>query len=142
LKARLPGGYELDDDPHRIDADAVHDFLATHSYWARGRSRETVERLLREAQRVVGLYHDTRLVGFTRTVSDGVAFAYLADVYVLPEHRGCGLGPELVRFTVEAGPYAGVKWLLHTTDMHRLYRKLGFGEPSEKVMERAARPGT
>jgi hypothetical protein len=26
--------------------------------------------------------------------------------------------------------------MLHTTDMHPLYRKLGFGDPSEKVMER------
>ena len=75
-------------------------------------------------------------VGFARTVSDGVAFAYLADVYVLPEHRGRGLGLELVRFTVETGPFARLKWLLHTADMHALYCKLGFGAPSDRLMER------
>ena len=142
MRRELPGGYELDDDPRRIDVDAVHDFLANHSYWAAARPRETVGRLLREAQRVVGLYHGGRQVGFTRTVSDGVAFAYLADVYVLPEHRGRGLGLELVRFTVETGPYAGVKWLLHTTDMHSLYERVGFGPPSDRLMERVAPPGT
>ena len=142
MKRELRGGYEFDDDPARIDVDAVHDFLANNSYWAKGRPRDTVERHVREAQRLCGLYHGGRLVGYTRTVSDGVAFAYLADVYVLPEHRGRGLGLELVRFTVEDGPYAAIKWLLHTTDMHPLYRKLGFGEPSALVMERAARPGT
>ena len=137
MKLALPDGYELDDDRTRIDLDALHDFLANHAYWAQGRARETVERHLREAQRVVGLYHEDRLAGYTRTVTDGVAFAYLADVYVLPEHRGRGLGLELVRFTIDGGPYAGVKWLLHTKDAHELYRKLGFGEPSVKVMERA-----
>ena len=58
----LGDGYELDDDPARIDLDAVHAYL-TRSYWAEGRSRETVERLVRSAQRVVGLYADGRQVG-------------------------------------------------------------------------------
>jgi len=132
----LPTGFELDDDPARIDADAVHDFLSNHAYWATGRARETVERLVREADRVVGVYRGDRQVGFARAVTDGVAFAYLADVYVLPDFRGHGLGIELVREMIEHGPYAGVKWLLHTTDAHDLYRRFGFAAPSEKVLER------
>lgn len=136
MRRALPGGFELDDDRARIDVDEVHRFLSTESYWAEGRSRETVERLVHEAQRVVGLYHGDRQIGFTRTASDGVAFAYLADVYVLPEFRGRGLGVEIVRETVENGPYAGRKWLLHTTDAHGLYEKLGFRRLDDKVMER------
>jgi GNAT superfamily N-acetyltransferase len=131
----LPGGYELDDDAGRIDVDAVHAFL-TSSYWAEGRSRETVGRLVREAQRVVGLYHDRRQVGFCRAVSDDASVTYLADVYVLPEHRGRGLGVELVREMIENGPYAARRWLLHTRDAHELYRRFGFGAPSERLMER------
>ena len=142
MKRRLPGGLELDDDPARVDVDQVHRFLATESYWATGRSRETVERLVREASRVVGIYDAERQVGFSRTVSDGAVFAYLADVYVLPAYRGRGLGVALVRETVEGGPYADLKWLLHTDDAHALYEKLGFGEPSDRLMERAARPAT
>jgi predicted N-acetyltransferase YhbS len=133
---RLEGGYELDDDPARVDVDAVHGYLANHSYWAEGRSRETVERLVREATRVVGVYLDGVQVGFARAFSDGVALAYLADVYVLSEHRGRGLGVELVREIVEHGPLAGVKWILHTRDAHDLYRRFGFAEPSERVLER------
>jgi predicted N-acetyltransferase YhbS len=136
---QLEGGYELDDDPARVDVDAVHDYLANHSYWAEGRPRETVERLVREATRVVGLYTEGRQVGFARAFSDGVALAYLADVYVLPEHRGRGLGVELVREMVENGQLAGVKWILHTRDAHDLYRRFDFCEPSERVLER--RPG-
>lgn len=138
----LPGGLELDDDRSRIDVDQVHRFLANESYWAKGRPRETVERLVREASRVVGLYDGQRQIGFSRTVSDGAVFAYLADVYVLPAYRGRGLGVELVRETVERGPYAELKWLLHTDDAHTLYRKLGFGEPTERLMERSAPPAT
>jgi GNAT superfamily N-acetyltransferase len=135
----LPGGYELDDDPFRVDVDAVHRYLAEESYWAAGRSRETVERLVREAARVVGVYHGDVQVGFARAVSDGVAVAYLADVYVLPEHRGRGLGKELVREIVERGQYANVRWLLHTRDAHDLYSQIGFGPPGERAMERPAR---
>ena len=135
---RLDGGLELDDDLARIDLDEVFRFLSEESYWAAGRPRETVERLIREASRVVGLYDGDRQIGFCRAFTDGVAIAYLADVYVLEAYRGRGLGEELVREMVENGPYVEVKWLLHTTDMHPLYRKFGFEEPSYKVLERAS----
>jgi GNAT superfamily N-acetyltransferase len=136
-KRELPGGFELDDDPERVDYDAVYRFLSTEAYWAQGRSRATIERLIREASRVVGLYDGDRQVGFARTVSDGASFAYLADVYVLPEYRGRGLGVELVKEAVDAGPYADRRWLLHTEDAHALYEKLGFGPGSRKLMERS-----
>jgi ribosomal protein S18 acetylase RimI-like enzyme len=136
MRRELVGGFEVDDDPARIDVSAVYAFLSQEAYWAKGRTRETVERLIREADRVVGVYRENHQIGFARAFTDGVAIAYLADVYVLPEFRGSGLGAELVREMIDRGPYAGVKWLLHTTDAHGLYRKLGFGEPSEKVLER------
>jgi ribosomal protein S18 acetylase RimI-like enzyme len=135
---RLPDGLEFDDDPARVDVDAVHDFLAS-SYWAEGRPRETVERLVRESQRVVGLYEGDRQAGFARAFTDGASFVYLADVYVLPEYRGRGLGVALVREMVEHGPFEGLRWLLHTRDAHDLYRRVGFGEPSDRLMERPRR---
>jgi GNAT superfamily N-acetyltransferase len=141
VKRALPGGYELDDDPRRLDLEAVHHYLSEESYWARGRSRETVDRLAAEAARVLGLYHGESQVGYCRAVSDGVALAYLADVYVLPEHRGHGLGKEMVREMVEGGTLAGVRWILHTRDAHDLYAAIGFGPPTERVMERPAAAG-
>jgi ribosomal protein S18 acetylase RimI-like enzyme len=127
---------ELDDDPARIDIAAVHDYLANESYWAKGRPYEVVERLVRDAQRVVGVYDGDRQVGFARAFTDGVSLVYLADVYLLPEYRGQGLGLQLIREMVERGPYAELRWILHTRDAHGLYRKVGFGEPSERVMEK------
>jgi ribosomal protein S18 acetylase RimI-like enzyme len=133
----LPGGFELDDDPARVDIDAVHRFLSEESYWGRGRSRELVERAIRGSARVVGLYRGDAQVGFARAVSDGAIVAYLADVYVLAEYRGGGLGFELVRELVDGGPHTGLTWLLHTADAQGLYEKLGFGSQSVfPLMER------
>lgn len=136
MKRRLDGGLELDDDKSRIDRTEVHRFLCEASYWAAGRARETQDRLIDSAARVVGLYDGERQIGFCRAATDGVSFVYLADVYVLEEYRGRGLGEALVREMVENGELAHLKWLLHTTDMHPLYRKLGFDAPGVKVMER------
>jgi GNAT superfamily N-acetyltransferase len=137
MKRELGEGYELDDDPARIDIAAVHAFISEESYWAPGRDYETQERLVREASRVVGLYHDGQQVGFCRAAwMFGLPAVYLADVYVLTEHRGLGLGVELVGEMVERGPFADRSWLLHTGDAHDLYRKFGFREPSERLMER------
>ena len=136
MKRDLGDGYELDDDPGRVDRGAVHRYLSQESYWAAGRPREVQDALIDGAARVVGLYHEGRQVGFTRALSDGHAQSYLADVYVLEEHRGRGLGVELVRFSVDEGPLATTKWFLHTTDAHDLYRKFGFVEPGPRALER------
>jgi GNAT superfamily N-acetyltransferase len=136
MEVSLDGGFVLDDERSRVDRVAVHAFLTT-SYWARDRDRDLVDELIATAARVVGLYGpDGSQVGFTRVVSDGRTISYLADVYVLEEFRGLGLGLELVRFTVETGALAQTKWMLHTRDMHRLYAKVGFAPPDGRAMER------
>ena len=143
MRRELGDGYELDDDPMRIDLDAVHRYLSEEAYWAKGRPRETQAEMNERAARVVGLYHERRQVGFSRTaIVPGMKVAYLYDVYVLAEHRSRGLGEELVRETVDRGPYAGYRWLLDTTDAHGLYAKFGFAPPTERLMERPRRPGS
>jgi GNAT superfamily N-acetyltransferase len=140
VRRDLGDGYELDDDRTRLDRDAVHAYLGGVSYWAKGRTRETQDALIEASGHVVGLYKDNRQVGFARAVDCvGAGFVYLADVYVLDEHRGRGLGIELAREIVERGPYADRRWVLHTRDAHSLYNKLGFG-PSERLMERPVSP--
>jgi GNAT superfamily N-acetyltransferase len=138
---RRDDGYELDDDRARVDADAVWGYLSTDAYWGRWRAREHLEQQLVGAWRVVGVYAaDGAQVGFARAVSDGVALAYLADVYVLDAHRGRGLGTDLVRVMVEDGPGRDFRWLLHTADAHRLYGKFGFAPPDGTYLERPGRP--
>jgi GNAT superfamily N-acetyltransferase len=134
-------GYQLDDDPGRIDSEAAWEFLSTDAYWGRERTRDDFEAQLKSAWRVVGVYEagGGRMIGFARAFSDGVAAAYLADVYVLPEARGHGLGKELVRTMIDRGPGAGFRWMLHTRDAHGLYRQFGFAEPGDRFLERLKR---
>jgi GNAT superfamily N-acetyltransferase len=136
VKRDLGDGYELDDDRARIDREAVHRYLSEESYWANGRPRDVQDDLIETAARVVGLYKDADQVGFSRTHSDGHTMSYLADVYVLQEHRGRGLGVELVRFSIDDGPFAKTRWFLHTRDAHELYRRFGFDKPGPRALER------
>jgi GNAT superfamily N-acetyltransferase len=131
-------GYEYSDDAERIDVEAAWDFLSQHAYWGRWRTRADFERQLAGSWRVVGCYDagSGRMVGFARALSDGVGLAYLGDVYVLPEHRGRGLGKRLVEVMIEEGPGADFRWLLHTADAHGLYERFGFAAPGSSVLER------
>jgi GNAT superfamily N-acetyltransferase len=136
MRRHLDGDYVLNDDPDRVDREAVHAFVST-SYWAEGRERAVMDELIARAARVVGLYGpDGRQLGFARVVSNGHTVSYLADVYVLEEARGRGLGLALVRFAVDEGGLAQTKWILHTRDMQRLYAKVGFSGPGDRTVER------
>jgi len=132
------GNYEIDDDPARIDAAAAVAFLTTAAYWGRWRTEPDIRRQIAAAWRLVGAYDQAgAMVGFARAISDG-GTAYLADVYVRPEHRGAGLGQAIVAMMVEAGPGAEFRWMLHTADAHGLYRRFGFAPPPDNYMERPA----
>ncbi|WP_026467147.1 GNAT family N-acetyltransferase [Amycolatopsis alba] len=141
---RTVGAYELDDDPARVDLDVVWKCLSTDVYWGKWRDREMIEKVFKNAWRVVGAYEASsgRLVGFARAFSDTIGSAYLADVFVLDEARGKGLGKELVREMIDNGPGAEFRWMLHTADAHELYRPFGFAEPSNgQYMERTRANG-
>jgi GNAT superfamily N-acetyltransferase len=129
----------ISDDAARFDTDAMHDFLVREAYWARGRGRQ--ETAVAAANSVVlGVYApDGSMVGGARIVTDRATFGWLADVYVLAEHRGLGLGKALVAAACEHPSAATVKRLmLITADAHELYRPAGFSEPTqpERFMER------
>jgi RimJ/RimL family protein N-acetyltransferase/GNAT superfamily N-acetyltransferase len=123
------GNYEIDDDPGRIDLDAAVAFLTTQAYWGRWRGAGEIKEQISQAWRVTGAYDQAgAMIGFARAFADG-ATAYLADVYVLPGHRGAGLGKAIVKVMIEDGPGAGFRWMLHTADAHGLYRGFGFAAP-------------
>ncbi|MGO9488919.1 MAG: GNAT family N-acetyltransferase [Solirubrobacteraceae bacterium] len=138
MRRELEGGFELDDDPERLDVDAIHAFISTESYWGRGRSRERVLQTIAGSVRVIGLYLGEDQIGFARAVSDGVTVAYLADVYVLAPYRGRGLGVALVGEMIEGDGAPAVHWLLHTADAEGLYARFGFrrGPIRYPLMER------
>jgi|SRR5579884_790133 len=129
------GAYTIDTDRQRLELDRIAAWLGD-TYWARGRSPAAVRRSWDNAGVVLGLYAGEELVGCARVVTDFVAVAYLADVFLLPAHRGRGLGRWLVETALTHPEIGDVRWLLHTRDAHGLYARLGFAPPGPRLMER------
>lgn len=130
--------FEISDDRSRLDIKLIHEFLATKSYWAIGRDAETVERSI-ENSLSFGVYKDGSQVGFARVLTDYTTFAWVADVFVLKEHRGRGLSKWLMEVILAHPDLQGFRrWVLATKDAHELYRKFGFKELKrpERWMER------
>jgi GNAT superfamily N-acetyltransferase len=138
-----PPGIEIDDDPTRVDVDVLHPALAA-SYWSPGVPRHVVEAAIAGSD-CFGAY-DTRdpgrMVGFARLVTDRATFGWIADVIVLPDARGRGIGTALVRaVTGRAGAYGLRRLMLATRDAHELYRPCGFTDAGPGVlMERLEDP--
>jgi GNAT superfamily N-acetyltransferase len=123
---RRHGEYEISTDPARLDLDVVHRFLSEEAYWSPSVSRDVVERSI-ENSICFGLYRKGRQVGFARVVTDKAAFAYLADVFVLPDHRGHGLGKWLIETVLAHPDLQGLRrFFLGTADAHSLYERYGF----------------
>jgi len=124
-------------DPARLDLDLIHGFLS-RSYWAAGIRREVVERSIRHSI-CFGAFDAGRQVGFARVISDRATFAYVSDVFVVPSHRGRGIGKRLMGCIAAHPELQGLRlWTLFTRDAHGLYRQYGFGEARypERLMER------
>lgn len=129
--------YLITDRREEMDIQVVHGFL-TESYWAKGIARATVEKSMRHSL-CLGVFHQGRQVGFGRAVTDCSTFAYLADVFILPDHRGLGLGKWLVSCFLQHEELQGLRrWLLATADAHGLYRQNGFAplRAPERFMEK------
>ena len=126
------GDYAVTTDPARVDLDVVHGFLSEDSYWAAGRSRAD-QVLANEMSRCFTVVHEPsgEMVGFARVLTDDVSFGWVADVFVVPEHRGRGVGVFLMQCVVEAHSHIS-RLVLGTRDAHGVYAKVGF-EPISRV---------
>jgi GNAT superfamily N-acetyltransferase len=138
--------YLISTNPEWLDLDVIHTFISEHSYWAFGISRDVVARSIRHSV-CFGVYAmenspsnlDLRQIGFARVSTDCATFAYLADVFILPEHRGRGLSKRLMEAILAHPDLQGLRrWMLATADAHELYLKFGFELLShpERFMQR------
>ena len=120
------GEHTISTDIERLDIPLIHDFISNQSYWAQGRSFETVQRSLENSLNF-GLYKNNQQIGFARVVTDYATFAWIADVFVLPEHRGRGLSKWLMEVILSHSELQGFRrWVLSTKDAHSLYARFGF----------------
>jgi GNAT superfamily N-acetyltransferase len=132
------GDYLISTDRSRLNIELIHEFLSTTTYWAIGRAREVVQRSINNSL-PFGIYQGNDQVGFARVVTDYATFAWVADVFVLPEHRGRGLSKRLMEVILAHPELQGFRrWVLATKDAHSLYARFGFIElhRPERWMER------
>lgn len=135
----LPQGYRLETDAARFDRPLMHTVLA-NSYWAQGLTRERMDRAV-DHSLCVAAFHGAAQVGFARAVTDRAHFAWIADVFVLPEHGGKGLARAMVSHLHDHPELAGVRrFLLVTRDAEGVYEKLGYGVPEDLSWFRQYRP--
>ncbi len=131
--------YEITSDASRFDIDAIHAYL-TRSYWSAGVPRAVVERAVANSLGFAVLHGESQ-VGFARVVTDRATFAYLADVYILEEHRGRGLSKRLMETIIAHPDLQGLRrMILATRDAHGLYAQFGFTALAapDRFMERHA----
>lgn len=118
--------YTISTDKARLDINLIHDFLSNRSYWAKRRSLAAVKTSI-ENTHCFGLYdRDGQMIGFTRVLTDSVAFAYLMDVFILEPYRGQGLGQYLLDHVLHHSGIQAKVWMLGTADAQGLYEKFGF----------------
>ena len=134
--------FRISTEKSELDIISIHHFLSTQSYWAKGRSLETVKKSI-ENSLCFGLYIGSKQVGFARVVTDFAVFAWIMDVFILPEYRGHGLGKELMRSITTHEKLQNLqRWGLGTDDAHGLYAQFGFTSLSKpaNMMEKVKKP--
>jgi GNAT superfamily N-acetyltransferase len=132
------GDYTISTDNKRLDLNVIHDFISNQSYWGQGRALETVERALDHSLNF-GVFNNQQQVGFARVVTDFATFAWVADVFIIKDHRKQGLSKWLMETVLAHPELQGFRrWVLATKDAHELYRRFGFFELKrpERWMER------
>ncbi len=125
-KKFMDKGFIISTDKSLLDADLIYRFLDQDSYWSQGIPREKVLKAM-ENSLCFGVYQHKQQVGFSRVVTDKATFAYLADVFILPEFRGLGLSKWLMQTIIAHPDLQGLRrWSLATADAHGLYAQFGF----------------
>jgi GNAT superfamily N-acetyltransferase len=128
--------YAISTDKTFLDVGMIHTYLSKESYWADNIPFETVKRSI-ENSMCFGVYYEGKQIGFARLITDKATFAYLADVFILDEHRGKGLSKWLMQTIHDHPGLQGLRrWMLGTRDAHGLYEQFGWTVLSEEVRPR------
>lgn len=123
--------YSISTDKARLDIPLIHQYLSQQSYWAENIPLSLVEQSI-EHSLCFGVYLGEQQIGFARVITDLATFGYLADVFILPEHRGRGLSKQLMASIIDYPPLQGLRRLmLFTRDAHALYAQFSFSTPDK-----------
>lgn len=116
---------QISTDKSLLDTEVIFNFLST-SYWAKGRSHQVIKKSIQNSL-CFGVYLNKKQIGFARVVTDYATFAYIADVFILEDHRGKGFSKKLMEIIIGYPELQNIRrWMLATKDAHNLYSKFGF----------------
>ena len=116
--------YEIDDDPGGLTSTSCT-ASSPGPTGPRGAARR--RQALRSELAEPGPVSRESQVGFTRVVTDRATFAWVADVFVLPDHRGRGLAHWMIETLLAHPDMAGMRrFMLATSDAHQVYADCGF----------------
>ncbi len=131
------GDYLISTDKRKLNIPVVHNFLKD-AYWSKNKPRGLVKKSIKGSI-CFGVYHHKQQVGFARVITDSATFGYLADVFIIPEYQGKGLGVWLIQSIMECPDFQGFRsWALATKDAHGLYAKFGFkplANPEKRMLK-------
>lgn len=124
--AFLKKGFLISTDKTLLDMNLIHHFLDQLSYWGKGISLETVQTSVQNSL-CFGVYQHQKQVGFARVITDQATFAYLCDVFILPDYRKIGLSKWLIQTVRNYPNLINLRrFVLATADAHKLYGQFGF----------------
>jgi len=121
---QIIGPFLITDDPRRVDVEKVCALLGD-TYWAKHRSRELIEKSLKNSINISVFAEDSQ-IGFARVITDHATFAWIADVIIEKEFQGFGIGKGIMRFVQSHPDIPESTQLLKTDDAHSFYEKYGF----------------
>ncbi len=128
--------YCISTEKEALNVQFIHNYLSKESYWAKNIPFNVVERSIKGSF-CFGVFYNDQQVGFARLITDYATFAYLADVFIITEHRGKGLSKWLMAVIHEHPKLQGLRrWLLGTKDAHSLYEQFGWKKFTQEQLER------
>ncbi|MGG3471221.1 GNAT family N-acetyltransferase [Neobacillus pocheonensis] len=126
-------GFSISTNKEYLDLSLIHSFLSQEAYWSNGIPKETVKKAIENSPLCFGVYKGEvgkdvfEQVGFARVITDLATFAYLSDVFILPNFRKLGLSKWLMEIITNHSELQGVRrFMLATQDAHSLYSQYGF----------------
>jgi len=124
----------------RIGGDRVHQLmeLYKHEWWTSTRTVDQTRAILNGSDVAIGLCDeaDDRLVAFARVLTDQTARAFIFDVMVAADCRGCGLGRRVVDEVLSHPAVRNVELveLYCRPELVRFYERMGFSSPDSGVV--------
>ncbi len=120
-------GYTITTNKNKIDLSTLHKYLSEESYWSKGIPLDILKKAVKNSICFSILSPSEEFVGFARMITDSATFGYLADVFVLDNRKGKGLGKWLVEVVMSYPEFNVLRnWFLYTKDAHSLYEKCGW----------------